>query len=146
MTPGQHEAHETVFTYGAPALKFGRGASDEIGHDLGQLLSGAGRRVLVVTDPGVAATGHPQRIADQLAAAGFDARVHDGAHVEPTDASLSDAIDFARETGPWDAFVAVGGGSAIDTAKAVNLLTSNDGELMDYVNAPWAGVARPTTR
>ena len=32
--------------------------------------------------------------------------------------------------------MAVGGGSAIDTAKAVNLLTTNDGELMDYVNAP----------
>ena len=41
-----------------------------------------------------------------------------------------------RRTGPWDAFVAVGGGSAIDTAKAVNLLTTNPGELMDYVNAP----------
>jgi alcohol dehydrogenase class IV len=62
--------------------------------------------------------------------------VYDEAHVEPTDASLTDAIDFARGTGPWDAFVAVGGGSAIDTAKAVNLLTSNDGTLMDYVNAP----------
>jgi alcohol dehydrogenase class IV len=46
------------------------------------------------------------------------------------------AIAFARETGPWDAFVAVGGGSSIDTAKAVNLLTTNEGELMDYINAP----------
>jgi alcohol dehydrogenase class IV len=92
--------------------------------------------VLVVTDPGVAATGHPQRVADQLAAAGLDARVFDRAHVEPTDASLAEAIAWARDTGPWDAFVAVGGGSAIDTAKAVDLLTSNDGELMDYVNAP----------
>jgi alcohol dehydrogenase class IV len=129
--------HETVFTYGAPALKFGRGASDEIGHDVRQLLDGdGGRRVLVVTDPGVAATGHPQRVADQLAAAGLDARVFDRAHVEPTDASLAEAIAWARDTGPWDAFVAVGGGSAIDTAKAVDLLTSNDGELMDYVNAP----------
>jgi alcohol dehydrogenase class IV len=129
--------HETVFTYGAPALKFGRGASDEIGHDVRQLLDGdGGRRVLVVTDPGVAATGHPQRVADQLAAAGLDARVFDRAHVEPTDASLAEAIAWARDNGPWDAFVAVGGGSAIDTAKAVDLLTSNDGELMDYVNAP----------
>ena len=57
-------------------------------------------------------------------------------HVEPTDASLEAAIAHARDTGPWDAFVAVGGGSSIDTAKAVNLLTTNDGELMDYVNAP----------
>jgi alcohol dehydrogenase class IV len=46
------------------------------------------------------------------------------------------AVDYARTEGPWDAFVAVGGGSAIDTAKAVNLLTTNDGDLMEYLNAP----------
>ena len=55
---------ETVFTYGAPQLKFGTGASDEIGYDLAQY---GASRVLVVTDPGVAATGLPQRVADQMA-------------------------------------------------------------------------------
>ena len=134
----QDIARETVFTYGAPQLKFGTGASDEVGHDL---LQYGVRRALVVTDPGVAATGHPQRIADQMAKFGIEAMVYDGAHVEPTDESMQSAIDWARAEGPWDAFVAVGGGSAIDTAKAVNLLTSNEGELMDYVNAP-VGKAR----
>jgi alcohol dehydrogenase class IV len=124
---------ESVFTYGAPALKFGPGASDEIGYDLAQY---GVRRVLVLTDAGVSATGHPQRVADQMAGFGIEAVVFDGVHVEPTDASLEQAVGFARDTGPWDAFVAVGGGSAIDTAKAVNLLTTNPGELMDYVNAP----------
>ncbi|HET9501463.1 MAG TPA: hydroxyacid-oxoacid transhydrogenase, partial [Marmoricola sp.] len=89
-----------------------------------------------VTDPGVAATGHPQRVAGELGRFGIEAAVFDGVHVEPTDASLEQAVEHARATGPWDAFVAVGGGSSIDTAKAVNLLTSNEGELMDYVNAP----------
>lgn len=131
---------ESVFTYGAPALKFGPGASDEIGHDLQQY---GARRILVITDPGVAATGHPQRIADQVAALGTDAVVFADVHVEPTDASLEHAVAFARENGPWDAFVAVGGGSAIDTAKAVNLLTTNPGELMDYVNPPVGGGAAP---
>lgn len=129
---------ETVFTYGAPGLKFGPGASSEIGHDLGQY---GVRRVLVLTDPGVAATGHPERIADQLRVGGMEASVFDGVHVEPTDASFETAIAFARDSGPWDAFVAVGGGSTIDTAKAVNLLTTNDGALMDYINAP-VGKAR----
>ncbi|MCW2822455.1 MAG: iron-containing alcohol dehydrogenase [Marmoricola sp.] len=124
---------EQVFTYGAPGLKFGEGASDEIGYDLSQY---GVSRVLVITDPGVAATGHPQRVADQMAQFGIEASVFDGVHVEPTDASMEAAIAHARGTGPWDAFVAVGGGSAIDTAKAVNLLCTNDGELMDYVNAP----------
>jgi alcohol dehydrogenase class IV len=124
---------ETVFTYGAPALKFGAGAADEIGFDLQQYDA---RRVLVVTDPGVAATGHPERVAEQIRGFGMEAVVTDLAQVEPTDESLEAAIAFARENGPWDAFVAVGGGSAIDTAKAVDLLTTNPGELMDYVNQP----------
>ncbi len=49
---------ETVFTYAAPALKFGSGSSREIGHDVAAL---GARRVLLVTDAGVAATGHPAR-------------------------------------------------------------------------------------
>jgi hydroxyacid-oxoacid transhydrogenase len=98
--------NETVFTYGAPNLKFGAGASAELGHDLAAL---GARRVLLVTDPGVA-----------------------------------DAIGFARDAGPFDAIVAVGGGSAIDTAKAVNLLTTNPGELMDYLNPPVGGGRAPT--
>ncbi|PRY48714.1 alcohol dehydrogenase class IV [Geodermatophilus tzadiensis] len=124
---------ESVFTYGAPQLKFGSGASDEIGYDLSRF---GVRRVLVVTDPGVAATGLPQRVADQMARFDIEAHVYDGAQVEPTDASLAAAAEEARSSGPWDAFVAVGGGSSIDTAKAVDLLTTNPGELMDYVNVP----------
>jgi hydroxyacid-oxoacid transhydrogenase len=131
---------ESVFTYGAPQLKFGSGAADEIGFDLAQ--SGA-RRVLVVTDPGLAATGIPQRIAERMRPFGVEAVIFDGAHVEPTDESLQLAVDWARDRGPWDAIVAVGGGSSIDTAKAVNLLTTNPGELMDYVNKPVGGGRNP---
>jgi alcohol dehydrogenase class IV len=123
---------ETVFTWGAPPVKFGAGAADELDHDLGQL---GVERVLLVTDPGVAATGIPERIQRSLRAAGCKAEVYDGAHVEPTDESLRAAVDHARG-GDWDGFLAVGGGSSIDTAKAVNLLTSNPGDLMEYVNRP----------
>ncbi len=132
---------ETVFTYGAPQLKYGSGASDELGHDLSQL---GVSRVLVITDAGVAATGLPQRVADQMARFGISADVFDGTRVEPTDESMQLAIDFARADGPFDAYVAVGGGSSIDTAKAVNLMTTNPGELMDYINAPIGGGAAPT--
>ena len=131
---------ETVFTYGAPQLKFGAGASDEVGYDLSQ--HGASR-ALVVTDAGFAATGLPQRVADQMGRFGIEAVVFDGAHVEPTDESMQQAIDFARDAGPFDAYVAVGGGSSIDTAKAVNLLMTNDGELMDYINVPVGKGASP---
>jgi hydroxyacid-oxoacid transhydrogenase len=124
---------EAIFTYGAPQLKFGPGASDEIGFDLSQY---GVARALVVTDQGVAATGTPQRVAGQMAQFGIEAHIFDGVHIEPTDQSLNDAIAAARATGPWDAFVAVGGGSSIDTAKAINLMLTNPGELMDYINLP----------
>lgn len=124
---------ETIFTYGAPQLKFGFGASAEIGYDLSQY---GVRRVLVVTDAGVAATGSAQRVADQMGQFAIEARVFDGVHVEPTDVSLTVAVEHARASGPWDAYVAVGGGSSIDTAKAINLLTTNPGDLMDYLNVP----------
>jgi hydroxyacid-oxoacid transhydrogenase len=130
---------ESVFTYGAPGLKFGDGAADEIGYDLHQL---GARRALVITDAGVAATGLPQRVAEQMTRFGVEAAVFDGVRIEPTDASMRLAVDWARANAPWDAFVAVGGGSSIDTAKAVNLLLTNPGDLLDYVNAP-VGAGQP---
>lgn len=133
---------ETVFTYGAPQLKFGPGAADEIGHDLAAM---GASRVLVVTDPGVAATGWPDRVADGIRGSGLEAVVQASAHVEPTDASLLAAIGQARDAGPFDAFVAVGGGSSIDTAKAVDLVLTDGGELLDYVNAP-IGAGRAPSR
>jgi alcohol dehydrogenase class IV len=136
-------APESIFTYGAPTLKFGDGAADEIGYDLAQL---GAHRALVITDAGVAATGLADRVAEQMAQFGVEAAVYDGVHIEPTDASMQAAIGWAREHGPWDAFVAVGGGSSIDTAKAVNLMLTNPGDLLDYVNAPVGGGAAPAHR
>ena len=124
---------ETIFTYAAPSLKFGRGASHELAHDLTGL---GATRVLLVTDAGVAATGHPARIAEQLRQAGLQVEVYDQAHVEPTDVSLEHAVTYARDLGGIDGVLAVGGGSSIDTAKAIALMSTNDGDLADYLNAP----------
>lgn len=133
MTDFEPQHPETVFTYGAPGLKFGVGARHELAFDLAQF---SARRVLIVTDPGVEATGAPREIADSLRAAALEVVVFAHSRVEPTDASLEEAISFGRAEGPFDVIIAVGGGSAIDTAKAVNLLTTNDGDLFDYINAP----------
>ncbi len=126
-------AEETIFTWGAPPLKMGAGAADEVGFELSQL---GVSRVLVITDPGVAASGVAHRIAESFHAHGISHEIFDGVHVEPTDDSMAKAIGYATEQGPWDGFVAIGGGSSIDTAKAVNLLTTYPGELMDYLNKP----------
>ena len=111
---------ETIFTYAAPALKFGPGSSREVGHDLVAL------------------------VAEEISGYGIEVTTYDGARVEPTDESLVAAIEFARGAGSFDAIVAVGGGSSIDTAKAVNLLTTNPGDLMDYINAPVGKAMAPT--
>ena len=131
---------ETIFTWGAPPLKFGAGALDEIGFELSQFDV---KRVLIITDPGVNAIGIPQRIQDQLAKYDIASEIFDGVHVEPTDDSIDKAAGYAREQGPWDGFVAVGGGSSIDTAKAVNLLATEGGELIDYINAPIGRASAP---
>ena len=124
---------ETIFTWGAPPLKFGAGAVDEIGFEMAQF---GARRVLILTDPRINELGIPARIAESLTKQGITSEIFDGCHVEPTDDSMDKAAGYAREQGPWDGFVAVGGGSSIDTAKAVNLLTTDEGELMDYINKP----------
>jgi alcohol dehydrogenase class IV len=95
---------ETVFTYAAPGLKFGRGASDEIGWDVQQLCRDVpgepARRVLLVTDPGVAATGHPDRIADGMRSRGLEVVVYAEAHVEPTDAPWARPSPPPGQPGP----------------------------------------------
>jgi hydroxyacid-oxoacid transhydrogenase len=124
--------NETVFTWAATPLKFGPGAVDEIGWDLAQL---GAQRVLIVTDPDIAATGAPQRVAAAAKSAGLTVEIYDQVHVEPTDVSIRGAVDFAKQS-EWDGFIAVGGGSSIDTAKAVNLMTTYPAHLYDYVNKP----------
>ena len=130
---GTDLTEETIFTWGAPPLKFGAGAVDEIGFEMAQF---GARRVLILTDPEINALGIPARIAESLTRHGITSEIFDGVHVEPTDDSMDKAAGYAREQGPWDGFVAVGGGSSIDTAKAVNLLTTDGGSLMDYLNKP----------
>ena len=123
---------EQVFTLEATPLKFGRGAADEAGWDLERL---GVRRAMLVSDPGVVEAGITDRVRSRVEAAGVDAEVWDRARVEPTLDSLQEAAAFAVDGG-FDGFVAVGGGSSIDTAKAADLIASCGGELMAYVNPP----------
>ena len=87
---------ETIFTWGAPPLKFGWGASDEIGFDLGQY---GAERVLILTDPGLAATEIPHRIADAMRRYGIAVEVFDGVRIEPTDESMESRSRTPPSTG-----------------------------------------------
>ena len=129
---------ETAFTMDTSSIKFGPGVTREVGHDMQQL---GAKRVMVVTDPNLA---NSQPVAGTLAAlraVGIDAVLFDQARVEPTDASFKEAIRFASE-GQFEAYVAVGGGSSMDTAKAANLYATYPAEFLAYVNPP-IGEGRP---
>lgn len=123
---------ETVFVLETSPIKFGLGATDEIGYDARRLGLG---RVLLVTDRHLAATGLPERVRGLLDEQGVKAELYDGVEIEPTDRSLEDAAAFARGL-QVDGFVAVGGGSVLDTAKVANLLTTHPAPLRDYLNRP----------
>lgn len=131
-------AFETAFTMDMSSIKFGPGVTREVGYEMRRL---GARRVLVVTDPYLAA-GAPVGIAlEALKAEGIEAVLFDRARVEPTDVSMQEAIAFAAE-GSFDGYVAVGGGSSMDTAKVANLYATYPADFLAYVNAP-IGEARP---
>lgn len=129
---------ETVFVMEMSPIKFGLGATDEIAYDARRLGLG---RVLIVTDPGVAELGLPERIRALLGEEGIKAEIYDGVEVEPTDRSMEEAAEYARAR-EFDGLIGVGGGSALDTCKAVNLLTTYPAPILEYVNAP-VGRGRP---
>ena len=134
--PGRHE---TIFTMEATPVKFGTGASAEAGWELKRL---GVRRAMLVTDPGVAALGHPERIKQLIEAEGIEVVLYDRARVEPTIESFQEAVDHALEH-EVDAFVSVGGGLSIDTAKAANLVSTHPAPVIDYVNPPVGAGRKP---
>lgn len=126
---------DNAFEMATANLRYGAGVTREVGMDLKD--AGA-KRVLVVTDPCVADLPPMHTVREALEREKVDYDVFDRVRVEPSDRSLRDAIDAASEGG-YDAFLGVGGGSAMDTAKAANLYSTYPAEFLTYVNAPLGG-------
>jgi hydroxyacid-oxoacid transhydrogenase len=124
--------HETAFTMDTSSIKYGPGVTREIGSDMANL---GCKRVMVVTDERVAKLEPVAVVLEALRSVGIDAVLYDQTRVEPTDQSFQHAIDFAK-AGNFDGYVAVGGGSSIDTAKAANLYATYPADLLTYVNPP----------
>jgi hydroxyacid-oxoacid transhydrogenase len=123
---------ETTFSMDTSSIKYGPGVTREVGWDMEE--QGC-KRVMVVTDANLS-DKEPVGVAlEALRKHGIDAVLFDQASVEPTDISFKEAIQFAID-GNFDGFVAVGGGSSIDTAKAANLYATYPADFMAYVNPP----------
>ena len=129
---------ETAFTMDTSSIKYGPGVTCEVGHDIRQL---GATRVMVLTDPNLSSSEPVSVVCDALRAEGVDLALFDQVRVEPTDASFKEAIQFAAD-GQFDGFVAVGGGSTMDTAKAANLYATYPADFLAYVNPP-IGEGRP---
>ena len=123
---------ETVFSMDTSSIKYGPGVTREVGWDMEE--QGC-KRVMVVTDADLSDKEPVVVTLEAMRNHGIDAVLFDQASVEPTDISFKEAIQFARE-GNFDGFVAVGGGSSIDTAKAANLYATYPADFMTYVNPP----------
>lgn len=129
---------ETVFSMDASSIKFGKGATREVGSDMKDL---GARRVMVVTDPVLAKSETVAIALEALKKEGIDTAVFDRVRVEPNDVSFKEAIEFAT-SGKFDGYVAVGGGSTIDTCKVADLYATYPAAFLEYVNAP-IGKATP---
>ena len=88
-------------------------------------------KVLLVTDPGIVAAGHTERVQSFLEKAGLRVSVFDQSEENPTTRCVDTCLQIAKKSG-IDAFVAVGGGSSLDTAKGCNFLLTNGGRMQDY--------------
>ncbi len=123
---------ETAFSIDTSSIKYGPGVTREAGYEMRRL---GAARVMVVTDPGLSDSGAVGVVLQALRAAGIDTVLYDRVRVEPTDVSFQEAAAFATDGG-FDGFVAVGGGSSMDTAKAANLYSTHPADFLTYVNAP----------
>src|SRR5262245_42353719 len=134
-----HVERDTAFEMGASAVRYGAGVTREVGFDVADR---GLKKVMLVTDAVLRSLPPVAAALESLRANRVDVVVYDRVRIEPTDRSLAEAIDVARRES-CGAFVAVGGGSVIDTAKAVNLYTTHPPQdFLDYVNAP-IGKAMP---
>jgi hydroxyacid-oxoacid transhydrogenase len=126
-------SREIAFEMAASSIRFGTGVTREVGMDLADL---GVRRALVMTDPNLVHLAPIDTVLSSLKDHKIFTMLYDAVRVEPTDASFQDAIAYAAAH-DVEGFVAIGGGSVIDTAKAANLYTTYPpSDFLDYVNAP----------
>ena len=109
-------------------LQVGAGASQQVG-SIAQSLGGS--RALIITDPIMVQLGYVAAVQANLSAANITSDVFADTVPEPTDTSIVAGVSMLRE-GDYDCLVAIGGGSPIDSAKAIGVLGRFGGEMRDY--------------
>ncbi|XP_017260363.2 hydroxyacid-oxoacid transhydrogenase, mitochondrial, partial [Kryptolebias marmoratus] len=130
-----------AFEMASSSIRYGAGVSREVGMDLQNLRA---QNVCLMTDRNLSRLPPVKAILESLVKNGVRFKVYDNVRVEPTDSSFREAVCFAKSD-VFDVFVAVGGGSVMDTCKAANLYSCHpEADFLDFVNAP-IGKGKPVT-
>ena len=130
-----------------PQVIIGPGASDLVGEEARRLKA---RRVLLVTEPGIVQMGVADQVLNSLSKAGVAAATYDKVQPDPTDANVAEGLEIFRRDG-CNLVVGVGGGTPIDAAKSIAVMSANPGVIADYMGyhkVPNSGapvIAIPTT-
>nr|XP_054600119.1 hydroxyacid-oxoacid transhydrogenase, mitochondrial isoform X2 [Nothobranchius furzeri] len=133
---------EYAFEMASSNIRYGAGVSREIVMDLQNL---GAQNVCLMTDSNVSCLPPVKAVLESLLKNRVKFQVYDSVRVEPTDASFKQAISFAKSN-TFDVFVAIGGGSVMDTCKVANLYSCHpDADFLDFVNTP-IGKGIPVTK
>ncbi|KAK1332059.1 hypothetical protein QTO34_007744 [Cnephaeus nilssonii] len=136
LSPGK--TTDYAFEMAISNIRYGAGVTKEDLQNMGA------KNVCLMTDKNLSQLPPVRIVMDSLVKNGINFKVYDNVRVEPTDRSFMEAIEFAKK-GAFDAYVAVGGGSTIDTCKAANLYAASPhSDFLDYVSAP-VGKGKPVS-
>lgn len=137
-----------IFRYELPTvIEFGNGAASTLPNHVREL---GGSKVLIVCDTGVLKAGGVDRLTLPLKETEIPYVIYSDIEPDPNIESVATATELAKSEG-CDLVVGIGGGSSLDTAKAVGLMLGNEGNIRDYVGinkVPRKGahvIAVPTT-
>ena len=138
---------KTHIAFSPNKVIFGFGSSANVAAEVSSLRGG---RILVVTDPGVVAAGLLESVERSLQAASIAYEIYDKVEPEPPSRVIDEGAAVFKAAG-CDVIVGVGGGSSLDVAKGISILTANQGRILDYIgidNVPRKGapmILVPTT-
>ncbi|PIC46262.1 hypothetical protein B9Z55_006011 [Caenorhabditis nigoni] len=137
---GNNKSTDYAFEMVCSTLRFGKGVTLEIGYDVRNL---GAKQTLLITDKNVQNTIAFKNAEQALKMVNIDYEVFDDVLIEPSEKSMQKAIAFAKSK-PFDSFIAVGGGSVIDTTKAAALYASNpEADFLDFVGPPFGKSLQP---
>ena len=141
------QMNKTFSFTGAKKIVFGNGSFDEL---VEHIKESGGNNPLIVLDKGLSETGFRKKVSDLLDRGGMKYAIFDRIEAEPALELADEGAKIALKE-KCDAVVGIGGGSAMDVAKAVAVLAANKGKAVDYLglnNVPGQGLPKimvPTT-